>query len=268
MNSLIPRLNSVNLYLPRHPEWPEWPPPGYRSTGALFEARPSLRKLVVLADAELFASPSDTTLDQKVLLTGLLTHPYIELLRFRDEGPPADAPRREYGPPVARHSVAEGWAVLLAPHGSNARSLVYETSSGATHTGILGNRTEVARMDATSTVYADLAPDEAAERREHDALAVQVAEAVHADLFITERPYLFAGRVLVNGVTICKLPEALAVVGLYLRSQNEFIIWTGTNGLGGLDTSEWGYYWVGTRELLPAAWRWFTARAAIARNQR
>lgn len=256
---MIPRLNRANIIVPSKPEWPEWPPPGYRPTGALFEARPSLRKLVVMADAELLASLSDTTLDQKVLLTGLLTHPYIELLRFRDEGPPADVPRREYGPPVARHSVAEGWAALLASDGGDVRSLVYETSSGATYTGVWGNRTKVARMDATSSVYADLAPDEAAKRRERDALALGVAEAVHADLFVTERPYLFDRRLPFQGVTICKPPEALALVGLYLRSQNAFVIWRGIDGFSSFDMNEGLYFWVGTRELLPSAWRWFGA---------
>ena len=256
---MIPRLNRANLITPRQPEWPEWPPLGHRPTGALFEARPSLRKLIVLADAELLASPNDATLNQRVLLTGLLTHPYVELLRFRDEGPPPDAPQREYGPPAARQSAAQGWAELLAPDGNEGRGLIYAASSGVTHTGTWGNLTEVARTDSTSPVYADLAPDEAAGRRERDALALQVAEAVHADLFITERPYLFARRLPAQGVTVCKLPQALALAGLYLRLQNAFVIWRGTDGFGSFNMNEGLYYWVGTRELLPAAWRWFGA---------
>jgi hypothetical protein len=256
---LIPRLNRTNPIVRGKPEWPEWPQPGQQLTGALFEARPSLRRLVVFADAELLASPNDATLNQTVLLTGLLTHPYVELLRFSDQGPPADAPRREYGPPVTRQSAAEGWAELLTPDGSDVRGLVYAALSGASYTGIWGNRTEVARRDTSSSVYADLAPEEAAERRECDALALGAAEAVHADLFITERPYLFARRLPVQGVTVCKLPEALALVGLYLRSQNAFVIWRGTDGFGSFNMNEGLYYWVGTRELLPTAWRWFTA---------
>jgi hypothetical protein len=256
---LIPRLNRANPIAPGKPEWPEWPQPGQRVTGTLFEARPSLRRLVVLADAELLASPNDATLNQRALLTGLLTHPYIELLRFSDEGPPADAPRREYGPPVARQSITEGWAELLAADGSDVRGLVYAASSGAAYTGIWGNRTDVAKRDSSSSVYANLSPDEAAERRERDALALGVAEAVHADLFITERPYLLARRLPAQGVTVCELPEALALVGLYLRSQNAFVIWRGTDGFGSFNMNEGLYYWVGTRELLPTAWRWFGA---------
>jgi hypothetical protein len=119
---VIPPLNRSNPVVPGRPEWPEWPQPGQRLTGALFEARPSLRKLVVLADAEPLASPNEATVNQKVLLTGLLTHPYIELLRYSDEGPPPDTPRQEYGPPVARQTATEGWAELQAPDDSNMRA--------------------------------------------------------------------------------------------------------------------------------------------------
>lgn len=154
------------------------------------------------------AASNDTAVNQTGLLTGLLTHPYIELLRFSDEGPPPDAQRREYGSPVARQTAAEGWAELRAPDGSDVRSLVYAGSSGVAYTGIWGDRTEVARRDTRSSVYADLAPEEASERRERDALALGAAEAVHADLFITERPYLFTARLPVRGVTVCKPPDA------------------------------------------------------------
>ncbi len=257
--TLIPRLNRSNFVVSGKPEWPEWPQPGQRRTVALFEARPSLRRLVVLADAELLTPPSDAAMNRNALLTGLLAHPYIELLRYRDEGPPPDAPRREYGPPVARQSAAEGWAELQAPDGSDVRGLVYAASSGVTYAGIWGNRTEVARRDTSSPVYADLAPGEAAERRERDALALGTAETVHADLFITERPYLFATRLHAQGPAVCMLPEALALVGLYLRSQQAFIVWKGADGFGSFNMNEGLYYWVGTRELLPTAWRWFAA---------
>jgi hypothetical protein len=60
-------------------------------------------------------------------------------------------------------------------------------------------------------------------------------------------------------VTVCKPPEALALVSLYLRSQQAFVIWRGTDGFGSLNMNEGLYFWVGTRELLPAAWRWFAA---------
>lgn len=254
---MIPRLARSNPVTARQPDWPEWPQAGDRSTGALFEERPPLRKLIVLADADLLASSNDPEITPSTLLTGLLTHPYIKLLRYRDEGPPPDAPRREYGPPTARQSVAEGWVELGAVQSGGARGLVYAGASGLIHTGIWGNLPEFARRDVNSRAYADHGQLEAMDRRERDAIALQVAQSVHADLFITERAYLFATRVSTHGVTVCKLPEALAMVGLYLRAQKAFLIWRDSTGPFGMNQGL--YYWVGTRELLPNAWRWLSA---------
>jgi hypothetical protein len=256
---LIRRIRRSNPVTPHRPEWPEWPLAGQQLTSALFEERPSLRKLVVLADDDLLASPSDATLSPGVVLTGLLTHPYVTLLRYRDGGPPSDTPRREYGPPVARQSAAEGWAELEPEERAGIRGLVYTRASGVTHAGVLGSRTVFARRDISSPAYANLDPTDAADRRERDALALGVAEAAHADLLITQRPYLLAEGLRPLGVTVCTPSEALAIVGLYLRSQNAYVIWRGSEGIGSFGMNKGLYYWVGTRELLTAAWRWFTA---------
>lgn len=254
---MIPHLARSNPVTARQPEWPEWPQASDRSTGALFEERPALRKLVVLVDADLLASVEDPGITQSILLTGLLMHPYIRLFRYRDEGPPPDAPRREYGPPTARQSVAVGWVELGAVQSSGARGLVYADDSGVIHGGIWGNLPEFARRDVNSGAYADLGPLEASERRERDAIALQIAQSIHADLFITDRAYLLATQVTTHGVTVCKPREALAMVGLYLRMQKAFIIWRDSAGPFGMNYGL--YYWVGARELLPNAWRWFTA---------
>jgi hypothetical protein len=219
-----------------------------------------MRKLVVLIDAELLASSDDATLSQNVLLTGLLTHPYVELLRFSNEGPPPNAPRQAFEPPGVSRSAAKGWVELEATNNHGVRGLVYATSSGVSYTGVYGDWTgSFARTDISTPIYADLSPSEAANRRESDMLALGVAGAVHADLFITERPYLFARRFPAQGVTVCMRSEALALVGLYLRSQQAFIIWRGSDGTGTFTMNGGLYFWVGTRELLPSAWRWFAA---------
>ena len=192
---MIPRLNRSNPIVPRRPVWPEWPQRGQRLAGTLFEERPPLRRLIILADPGLLASPDVAAVDQKVLLTGLLTHPYVELVRFSDEGPPPGAPRRETEPSVSLRSAAEGWAELQAPDGTDMRGVVYAASSGVGYTAIWGDRPEIARRDASSSAYADLAP----------------------------------------------------------------VIWRGAAGSGNFNMNEGLYFWVGTRELLPAAWRWFTA---------
>ena len=257
---MIPRLTRSSPVTRRDPEWPEWPRPGRQPSGALFEARPSLRKLVVLADAELLAAAGDLTLSPGVVLSGLLTHPYIKLLRYRDEGPFADTPRRSYGPPAAGLTAAEGWAELLPPDGQDGRDLLYAAGSGPVYTGVWGSRAGYARSDITSAAYPGLDSGAAADQRERDALAAEVAEAMQADLFITERPYLFETRAaMAHGVTLCRPPEALALAAHYLRSQNEFIIWQAADGSGAYAMNEGLYYQVGAIELLPATWRWSKA---------
>jgi hypothetical protein len=257
---VIPSLARSNPVIRRTPEWPAWPLPHEQLGGALFEPRPSLRRLVVLVDAELLAATNDLTLSQRVVLTGLLTHPYIKLLRYRDEGPWDSVTRRPYGPATVGLTAAEGWAELLAPDDQEGRGVIYADEAGTTYTGIFGTRAEYARNDYPAGIYQDLAAEEAADQRERDALAAEVAEAVHADLYITERPYLFSTqRSMAQGVTLCGIPDALALVGLYLRSQNEYLIWRDAGGRGSFRMNDGLYYWVGTRELLPSAWRWFSA---------
>jgi hypothetical protein len=75
-------------------EWPGFPSPQQQYSRALFEERPPLRKLSVVADADLLAAAADLRLAPEILLTGLLQHRYINLLRYRDDGPPPDAKRR------------------------------------------------------------------------------------------------------------------------------------------------------------------------------
>ncbi len=257
---MIPSLARSNPVMRRTPEWPEWPKPHATPSGALFEARPALRKLVVLADAELLASSDDTTLSRKVVLTGLLTHPYIKLLRYRDQGPFAGTPRRAYGPAAAGLTAAEGWAELLPPDGKDGRDLLYSEASGTVYTAVWGKRADYARTDVTPVCYRDLDPAVAADRRERDALAAEAAQAINVDLFVTERPYLFETRAAIGqGVALCRTAEALALVGLYLRSQNEFIIWQAADGTGALTMNEGLYYQVGAVELLPQSGRWSAA---------
>jgi hypothetical protein len=255
--SVIPSLDRSGPVMRRTPEWPDGPQPHTYPSGALFEMRPSLRKLVVLADADLLAPPDDLTLNPTVLLTGLLTHPYIKLLRYRDAGPPENAPRNG--------DTADGWAELLPPDDQEGRDLVYaHVSEQPVCTGLYGTRAEYARGDTSPAAYRDRGDEAAADQREHDALAAEIAVAVNADLFVTERPYLFETRwPVTQGVTLCPVAKALAIVGLYLRSQNEFVLWHAANGSGKLMTNEWLYYQIGAVELLPELGRWSSARAQM-----
>ncbi len=253
---MITGLTRPGLATRRAPVWPEEPRARPNGPWPLFEPRPALRKLVVLADADLLTASDGAGMTRAVLLTGLLTHPHIEVLRYRDEGPAAGQPGDEKPP--------SGWACLLPPDGGEWRSLVYAHDSGRrTYAGVSGKVAAYARDDTGSGAYRDRTPGAAADQRERDALAADVATAVDADLFITERPYLFgAKKIHVPGVTLCRIPEALAMAGLYLRSQGEFILWRPGEGTPGLTANEWLYYQIGAVGLLPELWRWSTAQAA------
>jgi hypothetical protein len=252
---VITGLTRVGPATHRVPEWPEERRTQAGTPRPLFEARQPLRKLVVVADADLLASPDDPGMMRAVLLTGLLTHPYIKLLRYRDEGP---TPLAGDGDPP------KGWAYLLPPDGGEWRGLVYTHGSGqGAYTGVSGKVAAYARDDTGSGSYRDLPSGVAADQRERDALAADVATAVEADLYITERPYLFGARKIhIPCVTLCRIPDALAMAGLYLRSQGEFVLWRAADGTGGPTANEWLFYQIGAVALLPEQWRWSGGQAA------
>jgi hypothetical protein len=51
------------------------------------------------------------------------------------------------------------------------------------------------------------------------------------------------------------------MVGLYLRSQGEYVLWRVPDGSGGPTANEWLYYQIGAVALLPELWRWSGAQA-------
>ena len=128
------------------PEWPDKPQGHANTPWPLFEPSPVLQKLVVLADADLLAAPDDAGMTRAALLTGLLTHPYIEMLRYRDEGLAAEQPGDREPP--------KGWACLLPPDGEQWRTLIYaHGSERRTYTGVSTEVAAYARDDTGSGAY-------------------------------------------------------------------------------------------------------------------
>jgi hypothetical protein len=234
-------------------QWPDEVP----RDGQLFAPRRPLRQMVVMIDAELDvltaeAQRSPDGLDQVSLLSGLLTNSLIRRYRFAEDGPPPSVQ-----PEIrAGVEVYPGWVVLTRDAPEGVHGVVFTDGPNSnSRSGVMGNACEIAANDVKTDAYADLPPGIARSRRQADALAAQVAiQGVGADIYVTEREFLHRrGGYVTSGVTVCSPAEALPLVSLYLRIQGEFRVRDDHTFNRGL------FYWVGTREILPAAWRWITA---------
>ena len=219
----------------------------------LFATRKPYRNIVVMVDNDVLVSADGSTeFSKATLLADLLDHECVRIYRYADNGPPAGTAAVDDHP-----DVYQGWAVVTDRDPDNKSwGVVHESGPGAySLSGVMGNGGDVAAADVRSGAYGDCSPSEAADRRRADWLAAQVAaQALGADLYISERPYLQRATWDVGrGATICTIADALPVLGLYLRAQGEFVVADRVRFNRGL------FFWVGTRELLPAAWRWFSA---------
>jgi hypothetical protein len=233
-----------------------WPPSNDRQRMALFAGRPRYRTLVVLLDDVVLQDAEIQTWGKNYLLAGLLSLETIDCFRYADDGPPSNVERSS---DEFMGQFVRGWAVLGADDGSGHRGVRVATGDQISDSGIVGNLPSVAAADTTVGAYSNLSEAQAAEQRRLDALALLIADAIGADLFITERAYLHERRWgIAKGVTVVHPDNALAIIGLYLRSQNTYVTSRNPSGRGTHTMNRGLFFWVGTRELLPAAWRWFT----------
>jgi hypothetical protein len=235
-------------------------------TGTLFSGRsPHLPELVVMVDAELLHEPAPSplmdpgTFNPEGLLSGLLLHPFVGLYRYADDGPP---PSVHPDPAPEGRPVYGGWVVLdpPIPDEPDRVATFRNTPTSYSYSSVIGNAWEVAAGDRATDAYLALDVALASERRRADVLAAQVAEqGVHADLYVTRREYLAkATWGVARETTICTPEEALTLTSLYLRQQGEYIAAQPEAG-STLALNRGLFFWVATRELLPAAWRWFAA---------
>lgn len=258
-----PLLNNKAPETHHKAEWPEQPA-NFGKVKPLFAPRPPLRRITVMIDNELLSSTNLQEYSRQAVLSGLLLHPYVQCYRYSDDGPPSDLPRKQAPVPFSDKGYVDGWVELEEP-GDEANFVVrkvrYTRSESLSRTAITGEIMKLPALDTTATSYSDDEPKLAASKRFNDALAAQAAEAIGADLFITERPYLHEKTPLnahySGGTTCCSVRDALTILGLYLRTQGVFEIERSDSYSHLLD--EGFFYWVGIRELLPEAWRWFNA---------
>ena len=246
----------------REAQWPE----SASDIDEVFEPRRPYRMLNVLVDAQLLASEYGEVdkISKDLLLFSLLNNDLIQCYRYADDGPPADLkPLAFEGYDWLKDKVYKGWAVAY-PFQDDGQfwPVTFATEDTSfTRSAIIGNAIQVAEEDRLSRSYPGLSDEERSKKRKLDMLAHEVAEqAVQADLFITDREYLFEESRFRNsrGLTVCTVEEAITLLSLYLRAQGEYMIPSGhpkihyrfNRGL---------FYWVGTREVLSESWRWFSA---------
>lgn len=224
---------------------------------ALFTFGPPRRKMRVMVDAECLPTSSGTT--DGHLLAGLLADPYIQVLRYADEGAPAD---------LLRHDdhvgeFANGWVVVTEiEDGLRGHLATYGDGDEWSQSSVAASQwIGLASQDSQSNSYSELDAKSAAARRSADTLAVHVACDLGMDVYITSRPYLFESRPIKveRNIIVLSPDEALPLVGLFLRRHGKYIIWRTVDGTGTSTFNRGLFYWVASRALLPQAWRWMTA---------
>jgi hypothetical protein len=101
--------------------------------------------MAVLIDHEILVDGS-APWSKEALLSGLLTHPYMQMVRYADDGPPPSAPRIRS--PWAGELVP-GWAVLSPRHEESGEIREFTISDG-------GRVTRHAGLDHPLTTWADI----------------------------------------------------------------------------------------------------------------
>jgi hypothetical protein len=239
--------------LSSHVAWPDDPDP-HSADESPFAPRAPLRKLRVMIDGDLYRVPTDLlTVTPEEVLTGLLMHEHVTCFRYADNGPPQGTKMYEL---TDGGRAYEGWVTVDPPDGRpESRGIVFCANRRPVRGTAYMDRRRHARDEAVA--YTDLAPEIAAAKREADALALQVALGMDADVFVTDRPYLYLSRGRSSRTKVLRAMEALAVVGLYLRSQGVYSV--ARDNEVHFPMRRGGYFAVGAMELMPAVWRWSAA---------
>ncbi|GAB3457007.1 hypothetical protein [Actinophytocola sediminis] len=251
---MIPRLGQHHGMLSAHIEWPQDPDP-HNTDESPFAPRAPLRRLRVMIDGELHQVPRESAaLSPEEVLTGLLTHEYVTSFRYADNGPPPGTKCYEL---TDGGRAYEGWVTVDPPDGRrpDSRGIVFCANRRPVRAAAYLDRRRGAGEEAVA--YQDLAPPIAAAKRAADALALQVALGMDADIFVTDRPYLYLARGRSSRTKVLPVMEALAVVGLYLRSQGVYAAIRDREAHYPMPRG--GYFAVGAMELMPAVWRWSAA---------
>lgn len=224
----------------------------------LYKGSQVSRDLRVVIDSELMVeplgeSPSDT-------LAGLLWAPNISFHRYADQGAPdtAETFKAPWGNPAPI-----GWVTI---------ELVPEDDWINSHRVRWCNRDELTEAAIARDFY-DVACQilreaDIGEKTRHpeDALMVLAAQQIRADLVVTNRESILSTEIpLADGVTVVTPEDALGLVGHYLRSTGNFLVWR--SQFGKVSVNKGRFFSLAVRECLPAASR-FRASCLLIDHQR
>lgn len=229
----------------------------------LFQVATPLRRARVVVSEEILAEAHSSPQSRTALLLGLLHDDSIHLLRYADTGPPPSAKRKQ----SASVSGTEGW-IEFDPldDGFGVGSVTYVDGEMISSAGV-AHKEAIDLLTAQGVSHYRSVDDPTARARA-DAVAMSVAEAAGADVFVTTRPIALEPPLnVVRGLGSLDVSAALPLVGLYLRRQGRHIVWRASDGTGTLRYNRGLFFLVAARTLLPSGWRWMsTCTHAAARS--
>jgi hypothetical protein len=206
-----------------------------------------VRPMVVVLDNEIAESNDPAAR----YLRGLLDADNPTQWRYADDGPNQEA--RTLASPRGSERYAPGW-IELRRHGQ-------------AYVALLATPTTVTEASAwpgwqdIGVAVASLGGAGTADDKLADVLAALAAASAAPDMFVTARDGLLRTKsTVVREAHPYDLHDAISLVGLHLRTSDQYFVGTEDRGIWSPSRYNRGlFYFVAARGLTPAGWRWFSA---------
>jgi len=187
------------------------------STGPLYKGDRVERDLLIIIDADTVrGDPEEIGINDALL--GLATHKHIKMYRYADDGPPPGTSTFE---PEFWKPAAIGWLVCSEsdPEGITSHEVTYSDGDQITDSAIVGGLVSHFARSLGIPGAGVLA-----EQCDRDSLLLLAASEIGADILVTARATLVAGRPFdtPETITIATPAEAIPMLGLHLRSTGEY----------------------------------------------
>jgi hypothetical protein len=228
--------------------------------GGVFNRRAPFRQLICLIDSELIHVAASDPIAQYVL--ELVTSDRIEAHLYADGGPPAHASRVWDSYPHGQNAVKD-WIEVRRTERDDRFVISLVRHGRPVELVALKDLFSFRRVMEAPLPREYKTPLDPEARRHADAIASLSADAIRADLFVTNRSLLHKlGRDPESTVTVMHPSDAVPVIGLYLRQQGTFLV-NGTPSLAHpnrvptiAQPTRSEFYWHAAELLLPEAWSW------------